>query len=104
MLPCCTSVLTNRVQPLLCCAGGGSEPDFVSRFFGPWLGVPEDHVTGSAHAVLGPMWQAHMGKDVMRARQCSKRGGDLGVRVDRGQQRVVLSGKAAVVIRGTMSI
>lgn len=89
---------------MLCCAGGGSEPDFVSRFFGPWLGVPEDHVTGSAHAVLGPLWQAHLGKDVMSARQCSKRGGDLGVRVDRGQQRVVLSGKAAVVIRGTMSI
>ena len=41
-------------------SGGGHRYDFLSRFFAPWMGIPEDHVTGSAHAVLGPYWQARL--------------------------------------------
>ena len=89
----------------------GSPYDFLSRFFAPWMGIPEDHVTGSAHSVLGPYWRDRLAKDegsrsdvVMKARQCSPRGGDLTVRVDASHEKVVISGDAKVVIRGIMQI
>ncbi|WIA16189.1 hypothetical protein OEZ85_012902 [Tetradesmus obliquus] len=70
--------------------------DFHSRFFGPWLGVPEDPVTGSAHAVLAPYYAAVLRKQQLFARQCSARGGD--VWMDAGAQpgRVLVSGEAAM--------
>jgi len=57
----------------------GDEPgiDFVSRFFAPAQGVPEDPVTGSAHSTLIPYWAAVLGKSRMLARQVSARGGEL---------------------------
>lgn len=55
--------------------------DFVSRFFAPKLGVPEDPVTGSAHCCLGPYWQKKLNKDEFIAYQASKRGGVLKVKV-----------------------
>jgi PhzF family phenazine biosynthesis protein len=79
-------------------------PDFNSRFFGPWAGIDEDPVTGSAHSILGPYWSDNLGKTELKARQCSKRGGDLDVRVDREAGRVVVSGGAVVVIRGELSL
>lgn len=51
--------------------------DFVSRFFGPGVGIDEDPVTGSAHCVLAPYWAERLGKPRLRARQVSARGGDL---------------------------
>ena len=51
--------------------------DFVSRFFAPATGIPEDPVTGSAHSTLIPYWAARLGKAKMRAKQISPRGGDL---------------------------
>ena len=59
--------------------GGGADPDvdFVSRFFAPAKGVPEDPVTGSAHCQLVPYWAARLGKPRLRARQVSQRGGEL---------------------------
>ncbi|KAJ2772802.1 hypothetical protein IWQ56_001230 [Coemansia nantahalensis] len=58
-------------------AGGGY--DFTSRFFAPWCGIPEDPVTGSAHTVLAPFWADKLGKTTFKAKQLSKRGGELDV-------------------------
>lgn len=72
--------------------------DFVSRFFAPGSGVPEDPVTGSAHACLGPYWGARLGKSELVGYQASARGGIVYVRVD--GERVVLAGEAVTVMRG----
>ncbi len=72
--------------------------DFVSRFFAPQLGIPEDPVTGSAHCGLGPFWAARLGKNELVAYQASSRGGTLIVRVD--GDRVHLGGRAVTVLRG----
>ncbi len=74
--------------------------DFVSRFFAPWVGVDEDPVTGVAHTVLTPYWAHRLGRETMRARQLSARGGELTVR-HRGD-RVHLIGEAVVVAEGRM--
>ncbi|HTM21215.1 MAG TPA: PhzF family phenazine biosynthesis protein, partial [Kofleriaceae bacterium] len=76
--------------------------DFVSRFFAPYAGVPEDPVTGSAHCVLTPYWARRLGKSELSARQISRRGGDLHC-VLRGD-RVDLSGRAALYLRGTIRV
>src|SRR3546814_7055179 len=75
----------------------GETVDFVSRYFAPHAGIPEDPVTGSAHVVLTPFWSARLGKKILRARQVSARGGDLTVE-DRGA-RTLISGKAAPYLR-----
>ncbi|GAA4364910.1 PhzF family phenazine biosynthesis protein [Hymenobacter saemangeumensis] len=58
-------------------APGSGGVDFVSRFFAPRVGINEDPVTGSAHSTLIPYWAAKLGKNALRARQVSPRGGDL---------------------------
>jgi len=80
----------------------GSRSDFVSRFFCPAVGVPEDPVTGSAHCVLIPYWSAVLGKKELHALQISKRGGELWCR-DEGD-RVRISGRAALYLEGTIVI
>lgn len=55
----------------------GDEVDFVSRFFAPNAGIPEDPVTGSAHCTLIPFWADRLNKSRLHARQVSKRGGEL---------------------------
>jgi PhzF family phenazine biosynthesis protein len=72
--------------------------DFVSRFFAPRLGIPEDPVTGSAHCGLAPYWGARLGKDEMVGYQASARGGTVLVRVE--GNRVHLGGQAVTVVRG----
>ena len=79
-------------------APGDDEADFVSRFFGPWVGVDEDPVTGSAHTALGPYWAEELGRSTLRARQISPRGGSMAVRVE--EDRVHLVGRAVTVARG----
>jgi PhzF family phenazine biosynthesis protein len=74
--------------------------DFSSRFFGPWVGVPEDPVTGMAHTLLGVYWAARLEKDVLEAWQRSARGGRLTVRVV--GDRVHLVGSAVTVARGEL--
>ena len=74
--------------------------DFVSRFFAPGSGVPEDPVTGSAHCALGPFWHARLGKSELVAYQASPRGGIVRVRV--AGDRVKLGGKAITVLRGEL--
>lgn len=74
--------------------------DFVSRFFGPAVGIDEDPVTGSAHCVLGPYWGRRLGKWDLSALQVSKRGGSMRVRV--GGERAYLQGRAITVLRGEL--
>jgi PhzF family phenazine biosynthesis protein len=69
--------------------------DFVSRFFAPAIGIPEDPVTGSAHCCLGPYWQRKLGKSSFSAYQASQRGGKLKVEMQGG--RVLIGGKAVTV-------
>jgi len=78
----------------------GKDVDFVSRFFAPAKGVPEDPVTGSAHCTLIPYWSKRLGKKKLHAYQVSKRGGELWCE-DRGD-RVTMSGKAARFMEGTI--
>ncbi len=74
----------------------GTEVDFVSRVFGPKFGIPEDPVTGSAHCALAPYWGKRLGKDVLSARQVSRRGGNVGCELK--SDRVLLSGAAVTVM------
>ena len=82
--------------------GPDADVDFVSRFFAPAKGVPEDPVTGSLHCRLTPYWAERLGKTSLRARQVSPRTGELACRLD--GDRVHLAGDAVLVIRGTLSI
>jgi predicted PhzF superfamily epimerase YddE/YHI9 len=66
--------------------------DFVSRFFAPKFGIPEDPVTGSVHCELAPYWAPKLGKATLRAQQVSKRGGDI--LCELSGNRVVLLGSA----------
>jgi PhzF family phenazine biosynthesis protein len=81
-------------------AKGTAGNDFASRFFGPWVGVDEDPVTGMAHTTLGPYWMKEMNAIALRAKQVSKRGGLLRVRED--GDRIMISGKALTVVKGTL--
>lgn len=80
----------------------GEDCDFVSRFFAPRLGVPEDPVTGSAHCVLVPYWAARLGKNKLHARQLSVRGGELFCEA-RGE-RVWMAGKAVKYLEGVIEV
>ena len=75
--------------------------DFVSRFFAPQSGVPEDPVTGSAHCALAPYWGAKLGKRELMAFQASARGGELRLRL--AGDRVRLGGQAVTVLRGELT-
>lgn len=76
--------------------------DFVSRFFAPAIGIPEDPVSGSAHCELGPYWMKKLGKNSFNAYQASARGGILGVHVE--GDRVYLTGNAVTMLKGTVTI
>jgi predicted PhzF superfamily epimerase YddE/YHI9 len=80
----------------------GGQVDFVSRFFAPRAGIPEDPVTGSAHCTLIPYWAGRLGKDVLIARQLSARGGELSCEMNGG--RVLIAGDAVEYLRGKISI
>ena len=78
----------------------GREVDFVSRFFAPAQGIPEDPVTGSAYCTLIPYWSRRLGKRKLHAYQASARGGEVWCE-DRGD-RVTISGKAVQFLEGTI--
>ncbi len=80
----------------------GESCDFVSRFFAPRAGIPEDPVTGSAHCILTPYWATRLGKTRMSARQISARGGELEVEA-RGE-RVLISGRVAPYMEGRIRV
>jgi predicted PhzF superfamily epimerase YddE/YHI9 len=80
----------------------GDEVDFVSRFFAPKAGIPEDPVTGSAHCTLVPYWAARLGKSRLNARQLSARGGELFCTLQ--GDRVLIAGHAVEYLCGEITI
>jgi PhzF family phenazine biosynthesis protein len=74
--------------------------DFVSRFFGPAVGIDEDPATGSSHCSLGPYWKKRLGRDNLTGYQASARGGIIRTRCE--GDRVRISGQAVTVLRGEL--
>ncbi|HGM5581184.1 TPA: PhzF family phenazine biosynthesis protein [Pseudomonas putida] len=77
--------------------------DFVTRWFGPRVGVNEDPVTGSAHTTLAPYWSERLGKLSLSCEQGGARKGQLHCEVP-GNGRVIISGRGALYMRGTVFI
>ena len=86
----------------ICVTAPGTEVDFVSRFFAPRAGVPEDPVTGSAHCTLIPYWAERLSKEVLTARQLSARGGELFCRL--AGERVKIGGRAVIYMSGEIEV
>ncbi len=82
----------------------GDEPgvDFVSRYFAPTWGIPEDPVTGGAHSTLAPFWAGVLGKTTFHAHQVSKRHGELWLKLE--GDRVKIQGHAVSVLRGRLEV
>ena len=80
----------------------GRSVDFVSRFFAPRAGVPEDPVTGSAHCTLVPYWAQRLGRRKLTAQQLSMRGGELECELN--GDRVLMAGNAVEYLRGEISV
>jgi PhzF family phenazine biosynthesis protein len=80
----------------------GGEVDFVSRYFAPQFGIPEDPVTGSAHCTLAPYWGHVLGKTRMVAHQVSRRGGAIDCTLL--GDRVSLAGHAVTYLTGTLEV
>lgn len=80
----------------------GTDCDFVSRYFAPSYGIPEDPVTGSTHCSLAPYWAGRLGKTSLHARQVSERGGELWCEVK--GDRVLLQGNAVLTLQGELLI
>ncbi|KAK6176216.1 hypothetical protein SNE40_014541 [Patella caerulea] len=76
--------------------------DFVSRYFAPWVGIPEDPVTGSAHTVLASYWSKQLDKNDLYAQQCSTRGGEMRIVVK--DDRVEMSGQATITLEGRFNL
>jgi PhzF family phenazine biosynthesis protein len=76
--------------------------DFVSRYFAPAKGIPEDPVTGAAHCMLAPYWANRLGKTVFRAFQASRRGGEVRCRLS--DDRVELEGACVFYLEGEVEI
>jgi predicted PhzF superfamily epimerase YddE/YHI9 len=83
-------------------APGEDGIDFVSRFFAPAQGVPEDPVTGSSHTTLTPYWAKRLGKTELEARQLSRRGGALHCALN--GDRVSIAGRAVLYLEGHISV
>jgi PhzF family phenazine biosynthesis protein len=83
-------------------ARGAGPYDFVSRYFAPAKGIPEDPVTGAAHTMLAPYWAKRLGKTEFRAFQASRRGGEIACRVD--GERILLEGSCVFYMEGTAEV
>lgn len=104
LTPDLPAVAALGVRGVIVTAAGstGSDYDFVSRFFAPALGIPEDPVTGSAHCLLTPYWAERLGKRRLDARQLSARGGELACEL-RGD-RVLITGRVAPYLVGHIRV
>lgn len=89
-----------RSRGVIVTAQGDDGCDFISRFFAPQSGVPEDPVTGSAHCALIPFWAARLGRNSLHARQVSARGGEIWCRL--AGDRVTMAGHAVTYLQGTV--
>jgi PhzF family phenazine biosynthesis protein len=97
-----TAVLRDIDRDGVIVSAPGGDCDFVSRYFAPHAGIPEDPVTGSAHCTLVPYWAKRLGKTKLHARQISQRGGELFCEL-RGD-RVVIAGRAALYLEGRIHV
>ncbi len=100
--PDMTSLVRMDRPGVIVTAKGGGEYDFVSRYFAPAKGIPEDPVTGAAHCMLAPYWAKRLGKTTFRAFQASNRGGEITCRV--AGDRVELEGACVFYLEGTVEI
>lgn len=80
----------------------GKDVDFISRYFAPKVGIPEDPVTGSAHCTLTPYWSKRLNKSQLTAKQISRRGGELFC--EDAKDRIKISGRAVEYLQGTIVI
>jgi len=95
--------LLEKVHPAgVAITARGDTSDFVSRYFAPSYGIPEDPVTGSTHCSLAAYWAQRLGKTRLHARQVSERGGELWCEVK--GDRVILKGDAVLTLRGELLI
>ncbi|MED6131731.1 hypothetical protein PIB30_012435 [Stylosanthes scabra] len=85
-------------------APSGSGFDFYSRFFCPKFGINEDPACGTAHCALASYWSKKLGKCGLKAYQASRRGGVLNIQIDEKNQRVLLRGKAIIVMEGCILV
>ncbi len=92
----------SECRGIIVTAKGSEDIDFVSRWFGPNVGVPEDPVTGSAHCMLTPIWAEKLGQTQLNAYQASTRGGNLQLLLQ--DNRVHITGNAALYMKGTIFI
>jgi PhzF family phenazine biosynthesis protein len=91
----------DRIGVIVTAPGDGVH-DFVSRYFAPAKGIPEDPVTGAAHCMLAPYWAERLGKTVFRGWQASRRGGEIVCRLVR--DRVELEGSCVFYLEGEAEI
>jgi PhzF family phenazine biosynthesis protein len=91
-----------RLGRMVIVTAPGEDVDFVSRFFAPSEGIPEDPVTGAAHCVLIPYWADRLGKNVLEARQVSQRGGRLHCQL--AGDRVRIGGRAVLYLEGAIHV
>lgn len=94
--------LMKKVDRMIIITAPGKNVDFVSRFFAPTAGIDEDPVTGSAHSQLIPFWSNKLGKEMMQAKQLSKRGGSL--YCDQKGDRVIMGGNCVFYMKGEIEI
>jgi PhzF family phenazine biosynthesis protein len=83
-------------------APGEGDVDYVCRFFAPVVGIDEDPATGSIHCTLAPYWAGRLGKDTLRARQLSARGGTMQCTID--GDRAKIAGSARLYLHGTLEV
>lgn len=98
------SVIEKLPVPEVIITARSQDPDidFISRFFAPQLGIPEDPVTGSAHCLLAPFWAEKLNKTVFTAYQASARGGTLHLRLE--GDRVKIRGSAVIIFEGQLRV
>jgi PhzF family phenazine biosynthesis protein len=94
--------LMKKTGKMVIITAPGKEVDFVSRFFAPAAGIDEDPVTGSAHSQLIPFWSQKLGKDKLRAKQLSRRGGDL--YCEQKGERVIMGGNCVFYMKGVIEV
>lgn len=97
------SALKKVCGKLIITAPGSGGTDFVSRFFGPGVGIDEDPVTGSSHAQLIPFWSRRLGKKILHARQLSAREGVL-VCEQLSEERVLMKGQCVFYMEGRVQL
>jgi PhzF family phenazine biosynthesis protein len=88
--------------PGLIATASGDSCDFVSRYFAPGKGVPEDPVTGTSHCTLAPFWGLRLGKTILHAQQLSHRGGEIQCSVI--EDRVLLTGQCSIYLQGSITV